>query len=264
MGHHSVPQRYLRNFQAAEKEGFIWQCDRLGDEPRLLPIVKVAQSKDFYDAETERYLAEAVERPANPLIAALLKNQYLHSKDREITACYIATMIMRVSYRRQKCAKIYPQVLDQIVTELRTEVVRQSNLLQCDAQQEERALFKLDSVAQKFAVTQPQNVVNLIRDPRPNQSVLELINLMTWRVLISEGPNFFITTDNPVFFFECLGFADKHAEFCLPLSPTHALHGSWVDAHRAMEFEPVRQEIVKETNRRLLSMADRGSASKLM
>ena len=71
MGHHFVPQRYLRNFEDPSRPGFIWLHDKRGGAARLVPIKQVAQAKGFYTAETEASLARDVEAPGNAVIRKL-------------------------------------------------------------------------------------------------------------------------------------------------------------------------------------------------
>ena len=48
MGHHYVPQRYLKGFQAREKPAWIWMYDKEQGTAKLLPIKQVAQVPEFY------------------------------------------------------------------------------------------------------------------------------------------------------------------------------------------------------------------------
>ena len=56
MGHHYVPQAYLKGFEAAESPGMVGTYDKERNSFALLPIKNVAQSPGFYDDETERLL----------------------------------------------------------------------------------------------------------------------------------------------------------------------------------------------------------------
>ena len=59
MGHHYVPQEYLRGFAAPEQAGTIWMYDKQTDAFKRLPIKAVAQEADFYDQDTEAELNSA-------------------------------------------------------------------------------------------------------------------------------------------------------------------------------------------------------------
>jgi hypothetical protein len=88
--------------------------------------------------------------------------------------------------------------------------------------------------------------------------LVELIYSVTWRLARSKGPSFFITTDNPVFFFEDFGLKGEEAELNLPLASDLALHGCWQPLGlMAKSVLPFNEYFVKEFNRRLVSAATR-------
>ena len=70
MGHHFVPQAYLRAFQDCTSPGMIWTYPR-AKPPRLASIEKVAQASGFYDPQTEAELNAVIEAPANPVLELL-------------------------------------------------------------------------------------------------------------------------------------------------------------------------------------------------
>jgi hypothetical protein len=80
---------------------------------------------------------------------------------------------------------------------------------------------------------------------------------MAWRVLRADGPIFYLTADNPAFYFEAFGLATECAELTFPLSTTHCLYGSWQGPRGGLLFLDARQSFVKEANRRLASSAER-------
>ena len=45
MGHHFVPQRYLKGFQSPEKPAWIWAFDKKAQTAKHLPIKQVAQAR---------------------------------------------------------------------------------------------------------------------------------------------------------------------------------------------------------------------------
>ena len=60
-------------------------------------------------------------------------------------------------------------------------------------------------------------VVRQWRAPWPTLPMVSALAFATWRVLLSSGPQWFATTDNPCFFFEAYGLASPDAEFVFPL-----------------------------------------------
>ena len=72
------------------------------------------------------------------------------------------------------------------------------------------------------------------------------------------GPQFFITTDNPtcLMFPKELGLSSPPSQFYLPLSPTHALNGSWYHARHETNWIEVGAGEVVEANKWLISQMD--------
>jgi hypothetical protein len=129
VGHHYVPQKYLRNFEARGQPGFIWLHDRQGGKPKLAPIAQVAQSKGFYSPETEDALAREVERPANAVIAKLIDDESISRAERFALTFYIATMLKRVPFRRRRVMEMYPTVLDDTVARIREQLIELAHSL---------------------------------------------------------------------------------------------------------------------------------------
>ena len=67
----------------------------------------------------------------------------------------------------------------------------------------------------------------MIETPWPFARWLIAIYNMTWRILRSEGPSYFLTSDNPVHLFEAYGMGSEMSELCLPLCRDLLLHCSW-------------------------------------
>ena len=75
MGDHYVPARYLANFTAPTGKLYVYEkatSQKFDSQPK-----SVANEKDFYSRETENYLANIIEPPANEVIAKIMKRQSL-------------------------------------------------------------------------------------------------------------------------------------------------------------------------------------------
>ena len=258
MGHHFVPQRYLRNFEDPSHPGYIWVHDRQGGDPQLANIAKVAQSRNFYSQSTETILAETVERPANLVIQKLTARQPITAAERVQLAYYVAVMIKRIPAHRRRSSEMLPAVLANLVSEVRSHLNALSEQAGADPEILKRRGLELDVVERKFQVQPPPNVLEQIREPWPSQQTIQLLFRMTWRVLISSGPAYFLTstTTRPSIF----GVSDWHgkeSELSFPLSTHHLLHGSWQQAGSDLVFADVEQAMVKEINRRVVNDAER-------
>jgi hypothetical protein len=257
VGHHFVPQRYLRNFEDANRPGFIWLHDKRTSLTRLAEIAEVAQSRRFYSSETERLLARDVEPAGNAVIRKLTNEMAIDSAERFQLAYYIAVMMKRIPASRRRATEMVPAVLSDLVADIREQLTSLANDVRADPELIAKRLQEINAAEKKFRVQPPPTVLEQIRDPWPNEEMLRALFGMTWRVLVSSGPQYFVTTDNPAFFFRSYGLAKKESEVSFPLSTKHALHCSWQIAGSNLVFVRAEQRIVKETNRRLASETER-------
>ena len=256
MGHHFVPQAYLRGFQDPSQPGFIWVQSRREPSPRPASIEDVAQSRDFYDPETERLLASSVEAPANPVLAKLRAGELPSERERMTLAVYLATMINRVPKSRLRGQAMAPQVLEDVANRFRGQVEQLAELGQIPPDLATRRLQELEVAYAKFTSDLPETVVKQIRDPRPSVQMIEAIAALRWRVLRAKEPEFFVTSDNPAFYHQAYGLGTERSELRFPLSPALALHGSrGSDATREVSVHDISRDWVREFNRSVASGA---------
>jgi hypothetical protein len=259
MGHHYVPQHYLRGFTSDENSGLVWMFDKKSRDFKRVPIKVAAQGPDFYEADTERALNQLVEVPAQPALVKLQRQQAISNDERLAVAIYIATMMMRVPRRRRKAHELIPSVLTDTVQVLR-------NKLRALAQQEgvnqelvAARLADLDKVEAKLLKEPPTDVLQRIRSPWPTQRMLAAILGMVWRVgRIPSGTSLrFLTGDNPAYFFESLGVGTPNSELTFPLDSQFVLFGCWKGPRGGLLWFEAPPQLIKEANRRLAVGAER-------
>lgn len=256
MGHHYVPQRYLKGFQTREGRGCIRMFDKATGTRKLLPIKQVAQAGGFYDDEVERSLNEEVEKPGNDVIDKLRRGEPLDEMDRRHLSYYVGTMIRRVPLARSNAERMVPRVLADVASDTRewfTEAARAGHI---DGETLAARLAETDAVERKFQERPPQEVRAVIETPWPFATMLVAIHSMWWRFLRAEGPSLFLTSDNPAYFFEGYGLGNPESELTLPLCSDLILHCSWQRGGGA-GIQPVKEKLVKEFNRRTGSGAAR-------
>ncbi len=257
MGHHFVPQRYLRNFEDTNRTGYIWLHDKRGGPARLAQIAHVAQTKHFYSEETEAILAREVEAPGNAVIRKLTNETAISRAERLQLAYYIGVMLKRIPTSRRRSTEMIPVALADVVQNVREQLSSLARDVRVDPEVLAKRLQEVDAAERKFGLEPPAEVLEQIREPWPSKRILQTLFGLTWRVLVSSGPQCFVTTDNPAFFFRAFGLAREKSELSFPLSTTHALHGSWQRAASNLVFVRATQAIVKEINRRLASETER-------
>src|SRR5262249_44406355 len=205
MGHHAVPQRYLRGFQCGERPDFIWTYDKQAGTLKCLPIRQVVQSPAFYSDEVEKELNEHVEQPGNDVIDKIRRGERTNETDRRHLTYYMATMIRRVPHARSKAEKMLPTVLADTVRKARDLFEHAAREGRIDAETLAARLAEVDSVERRFKSHPPVEVLKAINTPWPYARMLLAVYSMTWRLFRSTGPSYFLTSDNPVYFFEADG-----------------------------------------------------------
>lgn len=255
MGHHYVPQRYLRGFQDptipddSEKPHWIWMYDKALGNCKCLPISKVAQVPGFYDQDVEEELNHEVEIPGNDVIDKLRRGEALEEIDRRHLSYYIATMIARVPAARARGASFAPAALADVSQHTKDWIREAARTGVIDDATMTARLAEAEAVIQRFQKQPPKEVTDIIERPWPYESWLIAIYNMNWRVLRTDGPSFFLTSDNPSTLLGGEGLGISTCELTFPLNKELMLHCSW---HGNPEFERLRAwpEFVKECNRR--------------
>src|SRR5687767_3161923 len=110
MGHHYVPQKYLRGFAETRNLDAIWMYDKRLRQFTNPGIKSVAQESGFYNNDVEQQLNELVEKPANTVLDKLRNQDRITETDRIHLGVYIATMLKRVPKRRTEAYSMIPSV----------------------------------------------------------------------------------------------------------------------------------------------------------
>ena len=256
MGHHYVPQAYLRQFEDPSRPGMIWSYGKRERRVVLAPIKTVAQESGYYDAEDEERLNRIVEIPANCIFRKLRQRSPLAGDDREKLELYVGTMLMRVPHRRRKAGDLYPKVLDEILDDVASQIralVQQGSVSQEIADQR---LAQIDGLRGMYRSSPPAEIVDLIRNPWPSDNVMTVVRQMTWRIVEAPRGFHFLTSDNPAHFFEFEGLASKQSEMTFPLASDLALIANWQGPPRGLGYARLRPALVREVNRRVASNAE--------
>jgi len=261
MGHHYVPQKYLRGFSDSKVSGMIWQHDKQTEKAIKVPIKVIAQQRDYYSQEMERDLNDLVEIPGNAAIENLCNGISLSPADRSNLSIYIATMMKRVPRHRIRAREGMPEVLDDVLSAIRVELQTSVGDANVDASLIKARLAELDEIEAKYRAEIPAEVIketmNQFRNPTPTEEHVSLIHKMTWRVLTSTGPSYFLTCDNPATHFEAWGLGRRESEFAFPLCTTRLLHGCWQPLRAKRACVHISQKRVKSLNRRIACAATR-------
>jgi hypothetical protein len=244
----------LRGFQSAEKPDYIWMFDKQHSTQKLLPISQVVQSSGFYEPAIEVSLNKDVEIPGNNVIDKIRAGGTVTREDRLRLTYYVATMMRRVLRARDAAAKRIPSVLADTMCGIKAAFQREAGEGRLGKEELASLLAQADHLEEKYRAVPPKEMTDFIRTPWPFPSMIDAIHGMTWRFLRSTGPSYFLTSDNPVSFFEDEGLASRECELIFPLCHDLLMHCSWSE-RGDLGNKPARQLIVKECNRRTIACA---------
>lgn len=221
MGHHYVPQEYLRGFTHPSSPNAIWQFDKVTQTFTTDPasIAKIPpQQRSFYDDGTEARLNELVEIPGNQSLRKLRSGDLnLTDEERVNLSVYIATMLKGVPHHRAKGEELAPQSLASVTQELRDQIRAYSESGQISPEIAAKRLAETDAAEEKYSAEMPDNVREEIRSPWPTERMVDMVYGMHWKFACADGDQYFVTTDNPAFFFACWGLGTKHSELTFPV-----------------------------------------------
>ena len=254
MGLHYIPQQYLGHFAAPNDRNKIWMYDRHHpDEPKLLPIVTVAQSPEFYTDSDERDLSQNIEGPAHRPTDLLRNGQDIDPKDRTSVSRYLESMIKRVPALRSKLISQLPSTKREVIADILRNIEPVAAKLNTTPSELRKEIEQWDEEVNATRITDKSPVVS----PQwTSPDVVGSLYAMTWRVIRS-GRNCFLTSDNPVFFDERLGLKNPYSEVSFPLGSNVALHASWQGPQEALFFFDGNSSLIDELNRRTAFNTDR-------
>ena len=256
MGHHYVPQKYLRGFAEIGNPDAIWMYDKKLRQFTNPGIKSVAQESGFYNNDVEQQLNELVEKPANKVLDKLRNQEQITDTDRIHLGVYIATMLKRVPKRRTEAFSMLPNILEKTITEVRTQIQEWGQSTQ-NKELFERRLLEVEAAEKSLQNKVPDSIIEQIRQPWASEKMISAICTMAWRIARSPASDFFITSDNPAYFFKAYGIATPKSELTFPISNNLALFASWQGKQNATIYIQAKPALVREANKRLISGAER-------
>lgn len=245
MGHHYVPQFYLRGFGS---NGRIWAHDRERRTSFQATVKGVANENGMYSEEIESFLANRIEAPAISALTKIRQREKISNDERTALARYIVFLWKRVPDGRQRAMQTIPSVADQIHREIETEldaaVAANPGFADRAASLKVRVAAAIETHKSKPS---PELWYSSF-ESEPSVRLVESLLSMNW-VYLATSELQFLTSDNPVFIFRSEGIGNRRSELSLPLSSSIALWAtrSTVQSGEFMNATPVA---VREINRR--------------
>jgi hypothetical protein len=255
MGHHWVPQHYLKGFAVEGTADRLWQFDKRAKSFSAAPIpaIQVAQQKRYNEQAVENALTNEVENPANPILDKLREGRKITSAEKRVFSQYLGTMLLRVPNSRRVATGMYPEVLSELLSDVSgaIDLMREhgASPLQIALRRAE-----LIDAQQKFEAEMPSEAVEAIKNPFPHEDVIRGLFAMNWYLVKATGTQRYVTSDDPMFVFRCWGIGRQQSEFCFPLSSSMGLFGSRYPTNWWLSYSSTH---VAQANERIVSDAGR-------
>jgi hypothetical protein len=218
-------------------------------------IAKVAQERDYYPPDVEARITSEVEAPGHIALGVVRNSGLPGPAERDALVYYVALMLMRGPRKRRRGWEVFPDTLDQTLSEIRAEL-RGLRTVQ-NSESADSALRMIDQLDEKYRGEAPPEVIEAIKSPWPSDNIVQAVRSMAWRFVRVPGGHFLITSDTPAFFFESIGLGPEAAELTWPISPSLALLGSRQGEPSSSRLLGAKPPLVREINRRLAVGAER-------
>lgn len=263
--HHTVPRFYLKGFTDPADPERIYVF-RQGEPPFCTGVKGVAFINNYYTYEDnagntksiERDLADLIEGPTVPVLTKIRARQSITKQEKEILARYISVMLTRVPAHRKRAEAWLPEAVEKFrpqLPELLEELLAKSPPA---LQTREQLLDMGHDYLDKYKEEPPSYLaVGLVSD-----KYAFVFAQMNWVFYTSTTQRGFVTSDNPVFFFEGFGLVGKNGpsdmvEVTFPISTHICLWASWrgTPGIADLAYAPATEALVTEINSRTASAA---------
>ncbi|MCX5846462.1 MAG: DUF4238 domain-containing protein [Deltaproteobacteria bacterium] len=255
MGHHYLPQYYLKGFTESE-DNMLWAYEKGTGTKFNTQIKGLANITNFYSEDIEQYLANDIEGPANTVLDKIRSRHQINDDDKYIFAEYMAVMWKRVPRAKEDLKKMAPRLADGIAKKMSADL---GNILDDKPEKAEfleKRKREIDDILATYAVDPPKEIWLENIPPERTPRIVETIKAMTWVFWEFDQQPVFLTCDNPVFYFTGMGVGRRDSEISFPISSHVVLWATWrIDLPR--NFIQASTQVVKEMNRRTVHNASR-------
>jgi hypothetical protein len=260
--HHVVPQYYLKGFTDPADPELVYVFRR-GERPFRTGVKGVAFINDFYtytdDAgnkhSIERDLADKIEGPTNEVLAKLRALQPITLLEKAVLARYISVMLTRVPRHRQRAEAWLPEVVEDFRPQLSVILDELMANAPPAIESREELLARGQAYLDQYKATPPDHLsVGLVSD-----KYAHVFANMKWVFFTAPMSSHrgFLTSDNPVFFFEDVGLVGKDGpsemvEVIFPISTQLALWATWrgIPGMDDMVYVPAPEPVIEKINHR--------------
>lgn len=222
-------------------------------------VKNIGNVKGLYTDELEAVLANDIEKSANPILQKLRNFQPISEDEKLEFSRYIFSMWLRVpknlNWTIERSPEVMAKTFSNVERQLQELAEKHPNKVDL-IEQRIKQLRDIQINKTKELVTEEfvkemwmKNIpVGIDRPP------VQILANMEWRYLAYDSEQFFLTSDNPLYYPESIGIGNEKSEVTFPLSKNLVLWAKW-HMNIPPGFHKARTQFVKEVNRRTVSNA---------
>ncbi|MCX6376387.1 MAG: DUF4238 domain-containing protein [Armatimonadetes bacterium] len=272
MKQHLIPKFYLRGFaDPGRPRGEVWirRADRPTWEAKHPGAI--AWKPDYYtlvgkDGDTsylvEEMLYDVEDATAKLMRHKLLKREALSNEERNALSLFVAMMKVRVPANHRRISDFYSGIATKLLAMMHHEYTKRPSSLEAMKERERQRMGRCDWAELKPEDLDPSHFSEIVPT---HQSVIrrsfehmfkfaDVLLQMGWTFYVSESPDFFITSDNPVHIVDTSnahtlyggGLLSKDVNVTLPLTKSMALVAGW--RQQGDQFAQAPTAVVGEIN----------------
>lgn len=220
----------------------------------------VGNENKLYSEELEAHFNLKVEVPANKVLQKIREFTQIEESERHALAKYILVMWKRVPKARERTLARIPNVLFEVGEEIHSELDHVAKVMPYFKEKVSHIKTRVTAYLDTNKANPSSSLWYENIDSETDHYPINALLSMNW-VFLYHDVFQFLTSDNPVFFFEFEGIGSSESELTFPISSTITLwatrttntNGTFVRASNAA---------VKEINRRTASNSMRWVYSK--
>jgi hypothetical protein len=221
---HIIPQHHLKQF--ANDKGCIFTYpdpDKNGDAQCISKgggsVVKnTAAKKGYYSSKIEIFLNQKFESRGSKIALKILKKQNITPDERNFFVEYIASFVYRSPITEITSHRLYPKILKEMQSIDYFMQIRNRPDVNMTSESEYFRLL-MDPAQKDIRIKQVWEK----SIEAEHQQIYELLLSREWWVAEVIGDEYFITSDNPLFYSTTHGMADRNIQITFPLSQKMAL-----------------------------------------
>ncbi len=247
MGHHYLPQYYLRGFVI--DNDLLWAYEKGTGQKHFTQVKGIANITNLYSPKVEEFLANNIEAPANIVLEKIRDRDKITEDNKTTFSKYMAVMWKRVPRLKERLREMAPSLAEKISDDVNRDLDRIAF-----QQPEKVPLIKkrrreIKVILDRYSKHPPDTIWLENIPPQTTPRALAAIKAMKWTFLTFDEYPAFLTCDNPIFYFTQMGLKRPESEITFPVSSNITLWATWRD-DLPEGYVKTTKQVVREINRR--------------